>query len=128
MKRPRLCQLARRHQRLLQVGHVERFNPALLAVESHLVEPKYIECRRTSGFSFRSVDIGAVLDLMIHDIDIAVQLAGSEVVEVGAFGVAMLGSREDVAQARLRFANGCLADLYASRVSTQRTRDDERHG
>ncbi|MEM8679975.1 MAG: Gfo/Idh/MocA family oxidoreductase [Planctomycetota bacterium] len=117
-----LCQEARRNRRLLQVGHVERFNPALLAVEDEITEPKYIECRRTSGFSFRSVDIGAVLDLMIHDIDIVLQLANSEVVEVSAFGLATLGRREDVAQTRLQFANGCVADLFASRISQRRMR------
>ena len=117
-----LCRLATANRCVLQVGHVERFNPAYAAVRSQLDDPKYVETRRTSGFSFRSVDIGAVFDLMIHDIDIVLDLVDSEVASVSAFGCAMLGKREDVAQARLIFGNGCVADLYVSRVSMERSR------
>ena len=107
---------------VLQVGHVERFNPALAAAREHLAEPKYIEAARTSGFTFRSTDIGVVLDLMIHDLDIVLSLAGSEVCDVEAIGVAIMGPHEDMAQARLTFANGCVANLTASRTSFELTR------
>jgi predicted dehydrogenase len=118
-----LVAAARQHGALLQVGHVERFNPAVAAALPHLHDPRYIEATRTSTFSGRSTDIGAVLDLMIHDIDLALALARSDVVRIEALGLALLGRREDVAQARLTFASGCVADLRASRVSyiAQRT-------
>ena len=102
---------------VLQVGHVERFNPALVAVRGQLGPARYIEAHRTSGYTFRSIDIGVVLDLMIHDIDIALSLAQSDVVEVRATGTPVLGPQEDMAQARLEFASGCVANLTASRAS-----------
>lgn len=117
-----LCWLARQHDCVLQVGHVERFNPAFVSARARLREPKYIQARRTSGFTFRSVDIGAVFDLMIHDIDLTLQLSDSPVVKISALGLAMLGKREDMAQARIEFANGCIADLFASRISQERVR------
>jgi predicted dehydrogenase len=119
----RLIAAARRRQLVLQVGHVERFNPALRAVSEHTWGARYIEAVRTSGYAFRSIDIGVVLDLMIHDIDIILSLAQSEVVDVRAVGTAVLGPHEDMAQARLEFANGCVANLTASRTSftNQRT-------
>ena len=117
-----LCRLAENHGCLLQVGHVERFNPIYVAARKQLSAPKYIATRRTSGFTFRSVDIGAVFDLMIHDIDLVLDLAQSEVTRVTAFGCALLGNREDTAEARLEFANGCIADLHASRVEVRRER------
>lgn len=101
----------------LQVGHVERFNPAWQAVRPHLQAPQYLECVREGIFSFRSTDVGAVLDLMIHDIDLVLDLVKSRVVDVEACGMSLLGSREDIAHARLRFENGCIAVLNASRVS-----------
>lgn len=117
-----LVQLARRQGLVLQVGHVERFNPALDWVTSQVRDPKYIEATRTSGYTFRSMDIGAVLDIMIHDLDIVLALAGSEVIEVQALGISVLGGHEDMATARLTFASGCVAQLTASRVSPQQRR------
>lgn len=101
----------------LQVGHVERFNPAFLAAQPHLQQPKYIEATRRGGYTFRSTDIGVVLDLMIHDIDLALSLAQCAVTRVDALGVALFGELEDVAQARLEFENGCVANLNACRAS-----------
>ena len=109
-------------QRVLQVGHVERFNPALAAAGSKLRDPKYIEARRYSGYTFRSTDVGVVLDLMIHDLDIILSLVRSEVVAVDALGVAVMGKHEDAATARINFANGCVANLSASRISYERAR------
>lgn len=108
---------------ILQVGHVEQFNPALTAVRPLIHAPRYIEAVRASGYSFRSTDIGVVLDLMIHDLDIALTLANDEVVDVQALGVAIFGGHEDLAQARIQFAGGCVANLSASRSSfaAQRT-------
>jgi predicted dehydrogenase len=102
---------------VLQVGHIERFNPALDKALPYLRQPKYIEAARYSGYTFRSTDIGVVLDLMIHDLDVAMSLVGAPVADVAAFGLPLLGRHEDVARARLRFANGAIADLSASRVS-----------
>jgi len=102
---------------VLQVGHVERFNPALSAAKTWIREPKFIEATRSSGYTFRSTDIGVVLDLMIHDIDIVLSLTRSKVVRVDAIGLAVLGKHEDVANARLELADGCVASLNASRVS-----------
>jgi predicted dehydrogenase len=107
---------------ILQVGHVERFNPAFQAAADHISHPKYIEARRTSGYPARSTDIGAVLDLMIHDLDLVLHLAHSEVRNVSALGASILGGHEDMAQARVEFVNGCVADLVASRVSFEVTR------
>ena len=112
-----LVQLARKQGCVLQVGHIERFNPAFDAVWATVRNPKYIDASRTSGYTFRSTDVGVVLDLMIHDLDIVLALAGSEVCDIRALGVSVLGSHEDIAQARLEFANGCVANLAASRCS-----------
>jgi predicted dehydrogenase len=117
-----LVDLARRRKVLLQVGHVERFNPALSAAAPHLSNPKYIEAVRASGFTFRSMDIGVVLDLMIHDIDLVLSLVRSPLRSVDALGVSLLGGHEDAAQARLTFADGCVANLSASRVSYEPVR------
>jgi predicted dehydrogenase len=117
-----LVRVARRQQRVLQVGHVERFNPALAQVLPHLRDPKYIEATRAGGFSGRSTDIGVVLDLMIHDLDLVLALVRSPVKQVEALGVSILGQHEDVAHARLVFDNGCVATLNASRVSYQAAR------
>lgn len=102
---------------VLQVGHVERFNPAFVAAAPYVREPKYIEAVRRSGFSFRSTDIGVVLDLMVHDIDLILSLVRSPVRQVDALGVALFGRHEDLVNARLTFANGCVATLSASRAS-----------
>lgn len=101
---------------LLQVGHIERFNPAFRETLSRVSSPKYIRAERFSPYAFRSTDIGAVHDLMIHDIDLVLTLADAAVTDVEAFGVCVLGGHEDSVNARLRFANGCLADLTANRV------------
>ncbi len=111
-----MVELAQRQGVLLQVGHIERFNPAFEELQSHPLQPKFIACERYSGFSGRSTDIGVVLDLMIHDLDLVLALVRAPVRTVEALGVAVLGGNEDLAQARLTFTNGCVADLKASRV------------
>jgi len=117
-----LVELARRQQLVLQVGHVERFNPALAAATPHARNPKYIEAVRASNFTFRSMDVGVVLDLMIHDIDVVLSLVRSPLQSVEALGMAILGGHEDVAHARLEFQSGCVANLSASRVSYEAAR------
>ena len=112
-----LVEAARRRALVLQVGHVERFNPAFAAAQPYLREPKYIEATRRGGFSFRSTDIGVVLDLMIHDIDLVLSLARSPLRRAEALGISLFGEHEDVVNARLTFANGCVASLSASRAS-----------
>lgn len=112
-----LVDSARRHGVVLQVGHIERFNPAFTAAAAHIRRPQYIEAVRASGFTGRSTDIGVVHDLMIHDIDLVLSLVESPLVRVDAIGVPILGQKEDAAQARLEFADGCVANLSASRVS-----------
>jgi predicted dehydrogenase len=113
---------AEARQLVLQVGHVERFNPALAAAAPHLPEPKYIDAVRASAYSCRSTDVGVVLDLMIHDIDIVLSLVQDEISSVDALGAAVIGPNEDWAQARLTFAGGCVANLSASRVAWQSER------
>jgi len=112
-----LVHLARKQGLVLQVGHVERFNPALAWVAAEVHDPKYIEATRTSGYSFRSTDIGVVLDIMIHDLDIVLSLANSTVKDVQALGISVLGGHEDMAMARITFASGLVANLTASRVA-----------
>lgn len=112
-----LVELAARQNTLLQVGHIERFNPAFQAAAERIHDPKYIRAERTSAYTFRSTDIGVVHDLMIHDIDLVLSLVRSPLTSVEAFGVTVIGGHEDAVQARLRFANGCVADLTASRIS-----------
>jgi predicted dehydrogenase len=102
---------------LLQVGHIERFNPAFESLQSRCLTAKYISCERHGGYTGRSTDVGAVLDLMIHDIDLLLALKRSPVRHVEAFGVSVLGGHEDMAKARIVFEDGCIADLSASRVS-----------
>jgi len=101
----------------LQVGHVERFNPAFQEARRLVHNAKYIRCERYSPYAFRSTDIGVVLDVMIHDLDLVLDLVAAPVERVEAFGISLLGENEDCAQARLTFADGCLADLSANRVS-----------
>ena len=113
----RLIALARRHRLVLQVGHVERFKPAWNAVVGELAGPQYIEAVRAGTYTFRSTDVSIVLDLMIHDLDLVLSLVASPVVDVEAMGLALFGPHEDLALARLQFANGCLAVLKASRVN-----------
>ncbi|MCS6852866.1 MAG: Gfo/Idh/MocA family oxidoreductase [Gemmataceae bacterium] len=111
--------LARRHHTILQVGHIERFNPAFEELGRRPFQPKFVECHRLGPFTGRSTDIGAVLDLMIHDLDLLLHLVKGPVVAVEALGASIFGGEEDVAHARLTFANGCLANLTASRASAQ---------
>ena len=117
-----LASAARDAHRVLQVGHVERFNPAWSTAQPHLREPKYIEAVRASGYTFRSTDIGVVLDLMIHDLDLILSIARSRCARVEALGISVFGGHEDIANARLTFENGCVATLSASRASHVATR------
>lgn len=114
-----LVQLAEQQGVALQVGHVERFNPAWVAARPYCLAPKYIRSERYSPFTFRSTDIGVVLDMMVHDIDLISSLVGCPVRDVQAFGVTLMGPYEDAVQARLVFENGCIADLSASRVNPE---------
>jgi predicted dehydrogenase len=107
---------------VLQVGHVERFNPALEVLRRAVEKPRFVEAHRLGAFSPRSLDIDVVLDLMIHDLDIVLWLDGSDPVQVDAVGVPVLTPRVDIANARLRFASGLIANLTASRVSADRVR------
>jgi predicted dehydrogenase len=117
-----LIQLAQRNNCVLQVGHVERFNPVFKYLETAAPEPRFIECHRLSPYPARSTDIGVVLDLMIHDLDLVLAFVKSPVASVDAVGIPVLSKSEDIANARLRFANGCVANLTASRVSPERMR------
>ena len=112
-----LVELAAHKGALVQVGHVERFNPAYRAARPILSDPRYIRAERFAPFSFRSTDIGVIHDLMIHDIDLVLDLVASPVADVQALSAAILGGRDDCAQARITFANGAVADLAANRVS-----------
>ena len=117
-----LVRLAHERKLVLQVGHVERFNPVFSYLETAAPEPRFIECHRLSPFPARSTDIGVVLDLMIHDLDVVLAFVRSPVVSVDAVGIPVLSKSEDIANARLRFANGCVANLTASRISPERLR------
>ena len=113
----RLVDLAKASNSILQVGHVERFNPAMVAARKACGSPKYILAKRVSPFPFRSTDIGVVHDLLIHDIDLVLDLVQSPVVNVQAFGINVVSNHEDIVNARLFFENGAIADLTASRVN-----------
>jgi predicted dehydrogenase len=117
-----LVQLARQKNCVLQVGHVERFNPVFKYLESVATQPRFIECHRLSPYPARSTDIGVVLDLMIHDLDVVLAFVKSPVTSVDAVGIPVLSKSEDIANVRLRFANGCVANLTASRISPERMR------
>jgi len=117
-----LLKLADRLGLMIQVGHVERFNPAVLAVEKILKEPRFIECHRQASFQPRGTEVGVVLDLMIHDLDIILHLVASPVDALEAVGVSVLTPYEDIANARIRFKSGCIANVTASRVSPERMR------
>jgi len=117
-----LVQLAQENDRVLQVGHVERFNPVFDYLQSVAKEPRFIETHRLSPYPARSMDIGVVLDLMIHDLDIVLAFVDSPVKEVDGVGVPVLSPNEDIANARLKFENGCVANLTVSRVSPERMR------
>jgi len=117
-----LAALAKQQQRVLQVGHIERFNPVLSALEAHLTRPRFIEAHRLSPYPNRSTEIGVVLDLMIHDIEIILHLVRSPVKSIDAVGVPVLSRGEDIANARIRFENGCVANMTASRISPEKMR------
>ena len=117
-----LIALATLHQRILQVGHLERFNPAVLAIEPQLTRPMFFEAHRLSVFTPRSLDVDVVLDLMIHDLDIVLTFAQSPVKEVRAVGLPILSPKVDIANVRVEFESGCVANFTASRVSTERVR------
>jgi len=118
----RLLDLAERTGASVQVGHTERFNPAAEAVREFHIAPKFIEAHRISPFTFRSADIGVVLDMMIHDIDLVLMMVGQEPLRVEAVGVNVLGAPEDIANARLTFPDGCVANLTASRLAIKSER------
>jgi predicted dehydrogenase len=113
---------AKRHNAVVQVGHIERFNPAIRSMTRLGISPRFIEVVRISPLTFRSLDIGVVLDVMIHDIDIVMRLAHSKVAKIDAIGVGVIGSYEDVCNARLTFENGCVANLTASRLALKTER------
>lgn len=117
-----LAEMAAARQLVLQVGHVERFNPVLSALEERLTHPRFIEAHRLSPYPNRSTDIGVVLDLMIHDLEIILHLVRSPVQTIDAVGVPVLSRGEDIANARLRFENGCVANVTSSRISPERMR------
>ncbi len=117
-----LLALAAKKARILQPGHLERFNPAVLAVQSQLRRPMFFEAHRLSVFSPRALDVDVVLDLMIHDLDIVLTFANSPVREVRAVGLPILSPKVDIANVRVEFESGCVANFTASRVSTERVR------
>ena len=118
----RILDLGRKSNTLVQVGHLERFNPAVTAARPHLHHPMFFESHRLSVFTPRSLDVDVVLDLMIHDLDIVLSFVESPVTEIRAVGLPVLSGKVDIANVRVEFANGCVANFTASRVSTERVR------
>jgi predicted dehydrogenase len=118
----RILEMSRRYGRIVQAGHLERFNPAVTAARQQLHRPMFFESHRLSVFTPRSLDVDVVLDLMIHDLDIVLSLVASPVREVRAVGLPVLSKKVDIANVRLEFENGCVANFTASRVSTERVR------
>jgi predicted dehydrogenase len=118
----RIVELAAENKTTLQVGHIERFNPAIRAMSRLEIQPKFLEVTRISPMTFRSIDVGVVLDMMIHDIDIVLRLANSKVSRIEAIGVSVLGDVEDICNARVTFENGCVANLTASRLAMRTDR------
>jgi predicted dehydrogenase len=118
----RLIARATASQKILQVGHLERFNAAVLAAEPYLSSPRFMECHRLAPYKERGTDVNVVLDLMIHDIDLVQSLANSEIVSIDAIGSPVFSGEIDIANARIRFANGCVANTTASRVSLKTER------
>ena len=117
-----LVETAQVENAILQVGHLERYNPAIRKLESIIKEPKFVECHRLAPFVERGTDVDVVLDLMIHDIDVIASLVRSPVQQVEAVGVPVLTDKPDIANARIKFANGCIANVTSSRVSIKRER------
>jgi len=113
---------AAKSNRILQVGHLERFNAAVLAAEPHISSPRFMECTRLAPYKERGTDVNVVLDLMIHDIDLVQSLAKSEIESIDAIGTPVFSGEIDIANARIRFANGCVANTTASRVSLKTER------
>ena len=118
----RIVDLARAKGRVLQVGHIERFSRAFRAIRPALSRPRFVEAHRIGPYPARATDVSVVLDLMIHDLDIVAELAGADVERVEAVGVPVLSQTEDIANARLRLAGGCIVNLTASRVSLEKLR------
>jgi predicted dehydrogenase len=118
----RIVELAKRAGVTVQVGHIERFNPAIRAMARLDIRPRFMEVTRISPLTFRSIDVGVVLDMMIHDIDIVLRLAQSPVAKVDATGVSVIGDVEDICNARLTFENGCVANITASRLALKTER------
>ncbi len=118
----KLVQLAKKKSLIFQIGHLERFNPAIIAVENQINQPLFIESNRLAPFVERGTDVDVVLDLMIHDIDIILTLVHSQVKEIDAVGVPVITQNIDIANARLKFCNGCIANITASRVSMKKER------
>jgi len=112
-----ILNLAKEKNVILQVGHIERFNPAVIAARKYISEPKYIESRRLGPYDPRVSHIGVVLDLMIHDLDIVLSLVNSKIKDLDALGTSVFSKNEDIANVRIKFSNGCVADLSASRIS-----------
>ncbi|MBN1142231.1 MAG: Gfo/Idh/MocA family oxidoreductase [Deltaproteobacteria bacterium] len=117
-----LIEIARKQRLVFQVGHLERFNPAILALEGVLKQPMFIESHRLAPFKPRGTDVNVVLDLMIHDIDIILSAVRSDIIDIHAVGVPVLSEEVDIANARLQFATGCVANITASRVSREAMR------
>ena len=117
-----LVETAEQLGRILQVGHLERFNPAIRALAGIITQPRFIECHRLAPFVERGTDVDVILDLMIHDLDVILSLVQAEVQTVEAVGVPVLSETTDIANARLRFTNGCIANITASRVALKRER------
>ncbi len=117
-----LAEAAARNRRILQVGHLERFNPAVIALGAVIGKPLFFEIHRLSEFSPRCLDVDVVLDLMIHDVDIVLSLTGERPDEIRAAGIRILSEKVDIANVRIQFPSGCIANLTASRVSTERVR------
>jgi predicted dehydrogenase len=117
-----LIGLASRNGLMLQIGHIERFNPAVTAVKSRISSPRYVTAERAAPFTVRCTDVNVVLDLMIHDLDIVAELAGSEPKELSAAGASVITGQIDIATARIVFQSGCVADITASRISEEKKR------
>ena len=117
-----IAELAKKHNIVVAVGHSERCNPVVQAIKRLDIEPKFIEANRISPYPFRSTDVGVVLDVMIHDIDIILSLAASKIRKIDAVGLAVIGEKEDICNARIVFDNGCIANVTASRLALKTER------
>ena len=119
----RVLAAAKTHDRIVQVGHIEHFNPVMGFLEKEVSEPRFITAERLAPFTPRGTEVGVVLDLMIHDIGIVLELVRSEVTKIDSVGVSLLSKTEDIANARIEFANGCVANLSTSRMSLKKVRE-----